>query len=44
MIRAIGDTIAFSPPLIMTASEIATMISRFGAALEETAASLAKQG
>lgn len=34
--RAIGDTIAFSPPLIITESEINEMVEIFGAALDET--------
>ena len=36
IIRAIGDTIAFCPPLIITESEIKLMISRFNAALDDT--------
>jgi len=34
--RAIGDTIAFSPPLIISDEEIEEMIGIFAAALEET--------
>lgn len=41
IIRAIGDTIAFCPPLIVTESDIAEIASRFGRALEATAAELA---
>ena len=34
--RAIGDTIAFSPPLIINKDEINEMVGIFGAALDET--------
>jgi 4-aminobutyrate--pyruvate transaminase len=34
--RAIGDTIAFSPPLIITENEIDEMVGIFGKALDET--------
>lgn len=40
IIRAIGDTIAFCPPLIVTEDEIAQIASRFGRALESTQAEL----
>ena len=36
IIRAIGDTISFCPPLIITETEIALMISRFKKALDDT--------
>jgi 4-aminobutyrate--pyruvate transaminase len=34
LLRVVGDTVNFSPPLIITASEIDEMMRRFGAALE----------
>ncbi|KAA0972181.1 aspartate aminotransferase family protein [Aureimonas fodinaquatilis] len=37
IIRAIGDTIAFCPPLIITQSDVADMLARFGRALDDTA-------
>ena len=36
IVRAIGDTIAFCPPLIIKESEIKELITRFGAALDDT--------
>ena len=35
ILRAMGDTIAFSPPLIISAADIAEMLRRFRAALDE---------
>ena len=35
ILRAMGDTIAFSPPLIITEDEIAELLRRFGKALDE---------
>lgn len=35
ILRAMGDTIAFSPPLIITPEEIGEMLRRFRAALDE---------
>ncbi|WP_313193425.1 aminotransferase [Shinella zoogloeoides] len=37
IVRAIGDTIAFCPPLIITESEVDEMFTRFSDALAETA-------
>lgn len=37
ILRALGDSIAFSPPLIVTESEIDCALDRFGQALEDTA-------
>ena len=37
IIRAIGDTIAFCPPLIATEEDVSKIVSRFGAALDATA-------
>jgi 4-aminobutyrate--pyruvate transaminase len=39
--RALGDTIAFSPPLIIQDGEIAALLERFGAALDGAHAELA---
>lgn len=36
VLRALGDTIAFSPPLIITESEIDVALDRFSKALEDT--------
>ncbi len=40
IVRAIGDTIAFCPPLIISEDEIADMLRRFRIALDETAGGL----
>jgi 4-aminobutyrate--pyruvate transaminase len=40
IVRAIGDTIAFCPPLIISEDEIGEMLRRFRIALDETAAAL----
>ncbi len=37
VLRALGDTIAFSPPLIITEPEIDIVLDRFGEALQDTA-------
>ena len=37
IIRALGDRVAFSPPLIISATEIDAMFDRFAKALDETA-------
>ncbi len=39
-VRAIGDTIALCPPLIIDEGEIAMLIDRLGDAIETTARSL----
>ena len=44
IIRALGDSIAFSPPLIMTGEEIDEMLARFGKALDDTEAWVCKEG
>ncbi len=41
IVRAIGDTIAFCPPLIISEAEIAEMLLRFRKALDQTASALA---
>ncbi|HSQ04026.1 MAG TPA: aminotransferase class III-fold pyridoxal phosphate-dependent enzyme, partial [Burkholderiales bacterium] len=40
IVRAIGDTIAFCPPLVISEAEIEELLKRFEAALDATAASL----
>ena len=35
--RAIGDVIAFSPPLVITEAELGLLLSRFESALNDTA-------
>jgi 4-aminobutyrate--pyruvate transaminase len=40
IVRAMGDTIALCPPLIITEGEIDVLLDRFGKALDATAASL----
>jgi 4-aminobutyrate--pyruvate transaminase len=37
ILRAMGDSVAFAPPLVITRDDIAEMLKRFGAALDETA-------
>lgn len=38
IVRAIGDQIAFCPPLIITEAEVMEMLDRFGRALDDTTA------
>jgi 4-aminobutyrate--pyruvate transaminase len=40
IVRAMGDSIGFSPPLIIEEAEIDEMLARFGRALDATAAAL----
>jgi 4-aminobutyrate--pyruvate transaminase len=40
IVRAIGDTIAFCPPLVISEQEIAEILLRFTAALDESVAAL----
>jgi 4-aminobutyrate--pyruvate transaminase len=40
IIRAIGDVIAFCPPLIITEDQVRDMVGRFRITLDETAALL----
>ncbi|HEY4135043.1 MAG TPA: aspartate aminotransferase family protein [Alphaproteobacteria bacterium] len=42
--RSLGDTIAFSPPLVIQAVEIAAVLDRFGAALDGAQKELAAGG
>ncbi|MGE0716692.1 MAG: aspartate aminotransferase family protein [Alphaproteobacteria bacterium] len=44
IVRAMGDSIGFSPPLIITESEIGEMLSRFGKALDDVWAGMQRQG
>jgi 4-aminobutyrate--pyruvate transaminase len=44
IVRAIGDTISFCPPLIITAEEIAEMIARFRLALDDTLEMVRERG
>ena len=37
IVRNLGDTIAFCPPLIISEDEIDQLLERFGKSLEETA-------
>jgi len=42
--RALGDTLAFSPPLVITEGEIEEMLDCFGCALDETLAWVEQEG
>jgi 4-aminobutyrate--pyruvate transaminase len=44
LVRAIGDTISFCPPLIITHTEIGEMIARFCRALDDTLAHVIENG
>ncbi|MDH5188910.1 MAG: aspartate aminotransferase family protein [Rhodospirillaceae bacterium] len=44
ILRAMGDTVAFSPPLIISEQEIAEMFASFARALEETENWVSDQG
>ncbi len=44
IIRALGDTIAFCPPLIINEGEIDLMLERFEHALEDTAGMVRERG
>ncbi len=44
ILRAMGDAVAFSPPLVISADEIAEMLRRFGLALDEAHRELARSG
>jgi 4-aminobutyrate--pyruvate transaminase len=44
IIRALGDSIAFCPPLIIKEHEIDLMFERFGRALDDTAAMVRERG
>jgi 4-aminobutyrate--pyruvate transaminase len=42
IVRAIGDTITFCPPLIIAAEEIVDLLARFSSALDDTAEELSR--
>jgi len=44
IVRAIGDTVSFCPPMIITEDEIAEMLARFRRALDDTLAMLGERG
>ena len=44
ILRAMGDAVAFAPPLIITEAEIAELLSRFRAALDEAHGELVAAG
>jgi len=44
IVRAMGDSIALCPPLIITEAEIDETLKRFGRALDDTATAVARQG
>lgn len=44
ILRALGDTIAFCPPMIITEAELDELFNRFELALADTAAWVAKEG
>ena len=44
ILRAIGDTIAFCPPMIITEAELNELFDRFAKALADTEALVAKEG
>ncbi len=44
ILRALGNRVAFSPPLIISEAEIGEMLTRFGRALDDTARWVADRG
>jgi 4-aminobutyrate--pyruvate transaminase len=44
IIRELGNTVAFCPPLIITEEEVDELFDRFSRALDETEAWVAKEG
>ncbi|HEX7968624.1 MAG TPA: aminotransferase class III-fold pyridoxal phosphate-dependent enzyme, partial [Stellaceae bacterium] len=44
IVRALADTVALCPPLIITGEEIDETLRRFGKALDDTAAALGRPG
>jgi len=44
LVRNLMDTVAFSPPLVITEAQIEALLDRFGKALDETAAWVAQEG
>jgi 4-aminobutyrate--pyruvate transaminase len=43
VLRPIGDTVGFSPPLIIEEAQVDELVKRFGMALDDTAKWLAAQ-
>jgi len=43
VLRPIGDTVGFSPPLIIEEEQVDELVKRFGMALDDTAKWLAAQ-
>ena len=44
ILRAVGDSIAFCPPMIITEAELNELFDRFGRALQQAEAWVAKEG
>ncbi|WP_158046455.1 aspartate aminotransferase family protein [Skermanella pratensis] len=44
IVRAMGDTIGFSPPLVISPSELDDLVERFGKALDDTLAMVTEKG
>ena len=44
IVRAMGDSIGFSPPLIITSAELDDLVTRFGKALDDTVGFVTDQG
>ena len=44
IVRAMGDSIALCPPLIISGDQIDEMLRRFGQALDDTAAAVSRAG
>ncbi|MGY9003904.1 MAG: aspartate aminotransferase family protein, partial [Rhodospirillales bacterium] len=43
IVRMIADSVAFSPPLIITEAEIGEILSSFGKALDDTQSGISQQ-
>jgi 4-aminobutyrate--pyruvate transaminase len=44
VVRAIGDTLALCPPMIITEAQVREMISRLAKTLDDTAVALGAEG
>ncbi len=44
IVRAMGDSIGFSPPLIITSAELDDLVARFGKALDDTVGFVTDRG
>ncbi|KJB92497.1 aminotransferase [Skermanella aerolata KACC 11604] len=44
IVRAMGDTIGFSPPLIITSAELDELVAKFGKALDDTVSFVTDKG